>query len=332
MATAEEAARGFLDSYVDDDGRVVRHDQGGDTVSEGQAYAMLVAAAIGDRKTFTDVWMWTTAHLLRPNGLLSWRWADGAVVDPSSASDADLDAARALVVAGRVFAAPDLVAEGVALGQAVLDLETVQTGAGRVLVAGDWARSAPYPYNPSYASPVATAVLAEASGDPRWAELATGSRTVTAALLAKADLPPDWAQVQQDGTVEAMPGALGRGVSVRYGYDAARTPVRLAESCSAEDRALAADMVTPLSRAGSGAQLDLGGTPLDDENSVVAAMGQAAAAAAAGDENGAVHALGEASRLQEAESTYYGAAWDALGRALLTDDTLGGCPPLPRGD
>ena len=134
MATAEEAARGFLDSYVDDDGRVVRHDQGGDTVSEGQAYALLVAAAIGDRKTFTDVWAWTTAHLRRPNGLLSWRWADGAVVDPSSAADADLDAARALVVAGRVFAAPGLVAEGGALAQAVLDLETVQTGAGRVLV------------------------------------------------------------------------------------------------------------------------------------------------------------------------------------------------------
>ena len=42
------AGQRFLDDHVDDDGRVVRHDEGGDTVSEGQAYAMLVAVGIDD--------------------------------------------------------------------------------------------------------------------------------------------------------------------------------------------------------------------------------------------------------------------------------------------
>jgi len=36
--TARAAAESFLDRYVEPDGRVVRLDQGGDTVSEGQAY------------------------------------------------------------------------------------------------------------------------------------------------------------------------------------------------------------------------------------------------------------------------------------------------------
>ena len=183
-------ASAFLDAYVDPDGRVVRRDQAGDTVSEGQAYAMLVAVGAGDRTTFDRVWGWTSQHLLRPDGTLSWRWADGSVVDPASASDADLDAARALVLAGRVFGDLDLLADGVRLGQAVLDVETVDTSAGLVLTAGSWAATEPWAFNPSYGSPVAYAVLGEASGDPRWADLAAGSRAVTTRLLGAVDLPP----------------------------------------------------------------------------------------------------------------------------------------------
>ena len=88
---AEAAARHFLDRYVDGDGRVVRRDQGGDTVGEGQAYGMLMAAAIGDRRRFDKIWNWTKANLQRPDGLISFLWRDGHVVDPQAASDADLD-------------------------------------------------------------------------------------------------------------------------------------------------------------------------------------------------------------------------------------------------
>ncbi|WP_158579959.1 glycosyl hydrolase family 8 [Geodermatophilus marinus] len=327
--TADEAGRAFLDGYVDDDGRVVRTDQGGDTVSEGQAYAMLVAVALGDAATFESAWTWARDNLQRPDGLLSWRWAEGGVVDASAAADADLDAARALVLAGERFGEPRYTTAGLDLGRAVLDLETVQTGAGRILLAGQWATSEPYAYNPSYASPGATALLGAASGDPRWAELTAGSRAVTGSLLEQAPLPPDWAQVRADGTVEAMPGAMGRGVDVRYGYDAARTPIRFAESCDPADRALAADMLVPLDRGGDVAELDLGGSPVTQGESVVAAAGQAAAVAAAGDTARAAEELVDADHLVQTDPSYYGAAWAALGRFLLTDDVLGGCPPAP---
>ncbi|WP_167760462.1 glycosyl hydrolase family 8 [Blastococcus sp. CT_GayMR16] len=329
--TGSQAAEAFLASYVDDSGRVVRLDQGGDTVSEGQAYAMLAAAAVSDRGAFDRVWSWTKQNLRRPDGLLSWRWSDGAVVDAESASDADLDAARALLVAGRTFADPRLMAEGTELGRLVLDLETVVTGAGRILVAGSWATQAPFAYNPSYYSPAATALLAESSGDPRWAELDAGSRAVTVAMLTRADLPPDWAQVRPDGGVDAMPGAQGRGQSVRYGYDAARTPIRLAESCTPTDWAVAAGLTEPLSRAGNAAELDLGGTPLAEGDSVVAAIAQAAVAAAAGDGDGARGHLLDADRIQRDHPTYYGAAWGALGRLILEGGRLGGCLPLGPG-
>src|SRR5205085_11239489 len=42
----------FLDGYVGADGRVSRPDQGGDTVSEGQAYAMVLAVAANDPTRF----------------------------------------------------------------------------------------------------------------------------------------------------------------------------------------------------------------------------------------------------------------------------------------
>lgn len=145
LTDAEAAGRDFLDRYVDPDGRVVRRDQGGDTVSEGQAYALLIAVAVGDRERFDAVWSWTRDTLARESdGLLSWRWSEGAVVDAESASDADLDAARALVLAAETFDEPAYRTAGITLGQAILDHETVTTTDGRILVAGTWARQAPY--------------------------------------------------------------------------------------------------------------------------------------------------------------------------------------------
>ena len=327
--TAVEAGEAFLGRYVDGDGRVVRRDQGGDTVSEGQAYGMLVAVGLGDAGAFDAVWTWTEAELQRPDGLLSWRWDGGEVLDPSSAADADLDAARALVLAGERFDEPEYTSAGVRLGQAVLDLETVTTGAGRILTAGQWATTEPYAYNPSYASPAATAVLAEADPDPRWAELDAGSLAVTTALLGEAPLPPDWAQVRADGLVEAMPGASGRGASVRYGYDAARLAIRFAESCDPADRALAARLLEPLDRSGDAAELDLGGEPLGEHRSALSAGAHAAAVAASGDARRAATELVAADHLAQETPTYYGDAWAALGRFMLTDDVLGGCPPAP---
>jgi endo-1,4-beta-D-glucanase Y len=323
-------AAAFLERYVDPDGRVVRRDQGGDTVSEGQAYAMLVAVGSGDATTFRTAWGWTREHLLRPDGTLSWRWADGTVVDPASAADADLDAARALVLAGQRFGDLDLLADGVRLAQAVLDVETVETSAGRVLTAGSWATSEPWAFNPSYASPAAYALLGTASKDARWADLETGSRAATTRLLTAVALPPDWAQVHPDGHVDPMPGAAGHGgQGVRYGYDATRLPLRQAEACAPEDRALAARLVTPLEQSpGSAAERDLGGRPLTADRSVVGLEGEAAALAVSGDTAAARDRMAQAVTLQQQSPTYYGGAWAALGPMLLTSTVLAGCAPI----
>lgn len=321
----DAAAQRFFDDYVDD-GRVVRTDQGGDTVSEGQAYALLIALGAGDREGFAEVWEWTRENLAREDGLLSWRWADGEVVDAAVATDADLDAASALVLAGGRFDEPAWTEDGLALGEAVLDHATVAVPDGLAVVAGDWATTAPYWFNASYVSPATTDVLGEASGDPRWADLERGSRTALLSLTDATGLPPDWAHVQEDGTAYPVGGPGGQ--PVQFGYDAARIMLRLAESCDPEDRAVAADLVGVIGSGPTVATYDLGGGATTQDRSPLMTTAQAAGLAAAGDEDAAADALTAALDLAEENPTYYGDAWAALAPLLLGDPALGGCPPL----
>ena len=58
---------------------------------------MLIAAAAGDSQRFDQIWNWTKQNLRRDDGLISFKWRDGKVEDPEAASDADVDAARALL-------------------------------------------------------------------------------------------------------------------------------------------------------------------------------------------------------------------------------------------
>ncbi|PZE71634.1 glycoside hydrolase [Curtobacterium sp. MCBD17_019] len=317
----------FLDRYVRG-GRVVRTDQGGDTVSEGQAYGMLVALASGDQRRFRSIWSWTRQHLQGDDHLLAWRWTtEGGTADEQSASDADLDAARALVLAGERFDRPSYTTAGKQMASAILDRETAQTDAGRILLPGPWAATGqPYAYDASYASPVAFAVLAKATGDPRWEQLERGSHAVTGTILANAALPSDWSQVHQDGTVDPMPSANGTGGPVVYGWDAMRMPLRYAESCTASDRALAGSIAPTLQRNTQlAAQLDLGGTAVTDSTSALAYAARAASEQATGSTTAASRDLLRADRTAATTHTYYGDAWAALGATMLTSDVLGGC-------
>jgi endoglucanase len=322
------AADAFLDHYLDDDGRVVRHDQGGDTVSEGQAYALLVTALTGDEARFDRTWSWTRAHLQRGDGLLAWHWQDGRVVDPQPAADADLDAARALALAARRFQRPALRAQARRLGAAILRLETRD---GR-LVAGPWAREGGV-LNPSYASPAATTTLARLGRAAQWREVRDAGLATARTLTEGPQLPPDWAVVASDPDSGSTATTARAGGAVRatgrpgdsaappaYGYDAVRLPIRLAEACDPRARRIAAAL-WPLLRRGDPAILprtrDSHGAP-GATRSPVALVAAAAAADAAHDPAARDRLLAAAQALDAEQPTYYGSAWVALGSNLLT--------------
>lgn len=324
QAAAAHEAMAFLADYVDPSGRVVRHDQGGDTVSEGQAYAMLLAAAVDDRATFDRVWSWTTANLRRPDGLLSWHWVDGAVVDEQPAADADLDAAWALAIAEQRWPDGPYGADAAALAAAVAAHETVTVDGRTVLAAGPWSAGAvasggDLVINPSYASPVAETVLvASELVDPRATRArAEGNRRVLAVLVDRG-APPDWALVEADGSVHAALAPDEPG-GARFGWDAVRMPLRYGASCVAADVELAADVWVHLEDG-----TDVAG--LREHPAWL--VGAAGAAAAAGEEAAARELLHEATAADEARPSYYGSALDALARVLLTSDELGSCPTV----
>jgi endoglucanase len=326
---AVAASKHFLNLYVDRDGRVVRRDQGGDTVGEGQAYGMLMAAAIGDQKRFDLMWNWTKANLRRPDGLISFLWKSGHVVDPQAASDADLDATRALLVASCRFHRSSYRQEALALGDAIMKVEVGSaTFQGQpVLTAGPWAITPPpITVDPSYFAPASFLALRAASHDARWSGLATSGRSITSKLMPSAGrLPPDWAHLDGDTPVPIFDPTHQQKPPV-FGFDAVRTLVRFAEDPNPAGRAIAA-RAWPVFENADPTNLplvrDLGGKPIGDVRHPLALVGAAGAADAAGQTAARDGLLDQAEALDRRSSpTYYGAAWVALGRLFLTTKLL----------
>jgi endo-1,4-beta-D-glucanase Y len=314
------AATRFLNRYVTSDGRVIRHDQGGDIVSEGQAYAMLIAEVAQRAALVRTIWSWTNEHLGRSDGLFAWHaTGSGQILNPQPATDADVLIAYALLrYRGADQAA--LHAAGRRVAAAVLANESVTLPDGALLlVAGPWARStSPPTVDPSYLMPGVFEALARLTGDGRW------SGAGAAAVGAVADvteggrrLPPDWARLTDGRLVPiAEPGGPA---GVQYGFDAARLPLWFATACDPDARALAAgwwrSVLGSAGRAGPRA-LSLTGETIEPDSSPVALLAGAAAAAAGA--AGAADALrARASALALSSPTYYGDAWVALGPALL---------------
>jgi endoglucanase len=319
-AEARSSAVAFLHRYVMPDGRVARFDQGGDTVSEGQSYGLLLAEVAGEPAEVRLIWSWTRAHLQRPDGLLAFH-ADpaGRVIDRSSATDADLVTAWGLARSGDAA----LRSAGIAMARAVLDRETTTLPDGALLLsAGDWATGRPASLNPSYWVFPALTALSRADPDGRWAAVSSSARRALATLtLDGTALPPDWARADGD-RLSPTPAPNGQAPRVQYSFDAQRCLVWLA----AARRDGAAGYTALLGRASdSTAQsLDPDGRVLVANRSAVAAVAAAAAADAAGSAGARDRLLATAAGIEQRTPTYYGAAWVALGRALLTTDLLTG--------
>src|SRR5665648_376255 len=97
--------------FIKSDGQVIIPEEGGGTISEAQAYALLRAVWANDAPVFNRVYAWTYKNLSRVHthgdNLLAWRWGrlpDGSwgVLDANSATDGDLDYALALILAQRL--------------------------------------------------------------------------------------------------------------------------------------------------------------------------------------------------------------------------------------
>ena len=108
--------------------------------------------------------------------------------------------------------------------------------------------------------------------------------------------------------MRAAPDDDGR---IGFGLDAARVPIRFAEDCDPASRAVAADLWPELRTREARHPVEL--------------VAAAAAVDAAGARARRDDLLDTAERREAADPSYYGAAWVALGRVVLTTDLAGSC-------
>jgi endoglucanase len=320
VPTAPAAAAAFLDKYVEPDGRVIRHDQGGDIVSEGQAYAMLIAEIADRPAVVRTVWTWTRAHLQRSDGLLAFHAeGTGRILDQQPAADADVLAAYALLRYDGMDA-DQMHADGRRIARAVLAHEVTTDSRGRpVVVAGPWALKQPITVNPSYWMPGVFADIGRRTGDPRWSAMAEASVALARQLTDDGQrLPPDWAHLSGDTVAPA--GAPSGAGGVQYGLDAMRTPAWFAAGCTTGARELAAqwwDSVLSDADQTGALALTLDGTVSQSATNPLPLIGAAAAADAAGERDARTRLVAAAARTAREHSTYYGDAWLALGTGLM---------------
>ncbi len=325
---AVRSARRFLDTYVRSDGRVVRTGDD-DTVSEGQAYAMLLALAVDDPEIFESVWSWTRTNLRGESGTLAWRWKDGAILDPNAATDADVDAARALLMAAERFDDATYRDDGVALVDALYSENVVEAGDASMLVAGPWATEAPYTWNPSYLSPAAFDVLAAATGNPGWTNVRDDGTDLLYSLTDGGErLPSNWARLGAGGDADVAPSPDGSETS--FGFDAFRTLPRLTEACDERSRELAVALDTRATDAVDAASetTDLDANSNGGSANPLFLLSAAAGADATGDDERANSLADEAERIDAQSPSYYLGAWIALTRVIVDTDLLDVCGSL----
>jgi endoglucanase len=328
-SAAEPSVTAFLAQYVLPDGRVTRPDQGGDTVSEGQAYGLLLAEVAGRPAVFGRVWLWTRVHLQLPSGLFAYHAnAAGRVLSTQPATDADLLIAWALLR----YQGPDAVSfhqAGQRVAAAVLAGEVTSGPDGApVLAAGPWATGSPASLDPSYWALPALTSLAQLTGNPQWQQLANGAVALTDRLTADGrKLPPDWADLTAGGALTPVPAPNGSEAVAEYGLDAQRTVLWFAASCDPQARELASRWWTILGRPNRAKALALwpDGAILNPATNPLPLAAAAAAAQAAGQPAASRQLLQSAAAQQRSHRTYYGGAWAALAPALLSGALGSGC-------
>ncbi|PSB19799.1 glycosyl hydrolase [filamentous cyanobacterium CCP2] len=245
LAILVESWIAYRNRFIQGDGRVIDREDNDRTVSEGQAYAMLRAVMINDPDTFDRTFTWAENNLRRrdeagapTDSLWAWKWGQHSsgewrILDENFASDADLDAAYALILAARRWDCSqylDLAREK------LNDLWELSTGTIRrrqYFIPGPkeafWNDDDGYILNPSYFAPYAFRLFAQVDPDHRWMRLVNSSYDALAqdAALSEVGLPSDWVAINpRNGRFQPLPAT--HPLITRYGFDAYRVWWRIA--------------------------------------------------------------------------------------------------------
>ncbi|WP_161600752.1 glycosyl hydrolase family 8 [Teichococcus oryzae] len=224
------AWQSFRQDFLRPDGRVVDSGNQGVSHSEGQGWAMFCAERCADRASFDLIWSWTRRVLARPGDhLLAWRFVPESappVADGNNATDGDLFAATALLLAARRWNHAPYAESGAAIAGDILRLLVRHVAGQAVLLPGaqGFEDAGSVTLNPSYYAFPVLAVLARAVPDPIWLAIAEdGLALLRRARFGAWGLPPDWVVLEREGGALSLPERW----PPRFSYDAVRVPLYL---------------------------------------------------------------------------------------------------------
>jgi endo-1,4-beta-D-glucanase Y len=203
----------------------VKFDTPSQTVSEGIGYGMLISAYAGDKTLFDGLWGYYKANS-DGNGLMNWRTGACSPDQNGGATDADLDAAMALLIAKCQWpsaTSPYIYSnEATNLITAIKNTEIHNTSF-QAINGDSWGFGSNC-RNPGYQSPAyyrqfASQVTSQAS---TWNSAATAAYAlVNANRNTTTGLITNWSD--QNGVANNCNGG-----NIEFGYDACRNPWRMA--------------------------------------------------------------------------------------------------------
>lgn len=208
----------------------VKFDSSWETVSEGIGYGMLLSAYMADKPLFDGLWLYYKDNV-NGNKVMNWKinGCSGAI-GQNGATDAELDAAFALIVADYQWTSTGTINyknDATALISAIKNYEVEANT--YVLKPGDQFGGSQIT-NPSYFSPAYYRAFGTFTNDAAfWNQVAAKAYTVINNNLtqnnAVGGLVSDWCEAS--GTYSSQAGGYNNA-GKSYSYDAARTPWRIA--------------------------------------------------------------------------------------------------------
>ena len=245
MKLLKQSWAAYRQRFIQADGRVIDWEAEARSTSEGQAYAMLRSVMIDDPQTFALTLAWAEKNLKRgnqpPDTLWSWKWGRNeqkqwGILDRNFASDADVDAITALILASRRWNRPAYLTLAQTKLQALWALSVIPFKDQRYLLPGPreaFQQPNQLLLNPSYFSPAAFRLFAQVDRAHDWLSLVNSSYQVLekSATLSALNLPSDWLALNTEtGQFQALLGT--EPLFSRYGFDAYRVWWRVALDAS----------------------------------------------------------------------------------------------------
>lgn len=191
--------------FISNDGRVIDHQRGSVSTSEGQAYAMRRALLMRDKETFDKVYNWTKYNLQHKNDhLFAWLWGPKqsspeaevkyGIIYENGAPDGGEGIATSLVLASKVWGQSSYMEDAKQIINDIWKKETIKIKGERMIVAGvDQTKKQNIEINPSYFNIYSFRVFSKVDKDHDWQKLVDSSYRLTNYCIDNipSGLPPD---------------------------------------------------------------------------------------------------------------------------------------------